>query len=54
MLQFFLRGPRRITDRKSEWVYEDEDLVSGKHEVVHVRRLHLYRADMDVSAPESG
>ena len=40
-------GPRRIVDVKSELVYEVEDIIHGKREVVHARRLLLYRADMD-------
>lgn len=40
-------GPRRIREVKSELVFEVEDLLHGKTETVHARRLLLYRADLD-------
>jgi len=46
-LQFVWRGPRRVVGVKSDWVYVVENLISEKKEVVHARRLHLYRVDMD-------
>ena len=46
-LQFLWCGPRRVKDVKSEWVYEVENILTGKREVVHARRLNHYRADMD-------
>ena len=46
-LAFVWQGPQRVTAAKSELVYEVESLVSGKVEIVHARRLRLYRAGMD-------
>ena len=46
-LKFTWVGPRRITECKSEWVFEVEDLRGKGKETVHARRLCLYRADMD-------
>jgi len=46
-LGFQWKGPKRIVDVKSQWVYEIEDLLTLKREVVHSKRLLLYRADMD-------
>ena len=46
-LRFHWRGPRRVVQTKSAWVYQVEDLTRGKREAVHVRRMILYRADMD-------
>ncbi len=46
-LQFTWRGPRRVTSAKSNWVFEVEDLLSGKRELVHAQRLRLYRSDME-------
>ena len=46
-LRFVWTGPRRITNVRSDWVFEVENILSGKKEVVHARRLILYRADMD-------
>ena len=46
-LSFLWRGPRRITDARSDWVYEVQNLITRKREVVHARRMHLYRPDMD-------
>ena len=40
-------GPRRTVTVKSELVYEVEDILYGKREVVHTRQLPLYHADMD-------
>ena len=51
-LQFLWRGPRRVTSVKSEWVYQVEPLDGGKAELVHARRLTLYRSDMDGCEPE--
>lgn len=44
---FVWRGPRKILKVNSNWVFEVENLVTKKREVVHARRLKLYRADMD-------
>lgn len=44
---FQWKGPKRISQFKSEWVYEVEDLLDFKNEVVHSRLLMLYRSDMD-------
>lgn len=46
-LKFVWRGPRRITEALTEWVYEVQNNITDKREVVHARRLHLYRTDMD-------
>lgn len=46
-LSFKWIGPRRVSSVKSEPVFEVEDLLKRKMEVVHARRLLLYRADMD-------
>lgn len=46
-VRFVWRGPRRVTQVRSEWVYEVQNLITDKREIVHARRLHLYRADMD-------
>lgn len=46
-LKFLWIGPRRVTAVKSDLVFEVEDLLHAKREVVHARRLQLYRADMD-------
>ena len=46
-LDFTWRGPRRVTECRSDSVYEVENLLSGKREIVHSRRLMLYRAYMD-------
>ena len=46
-LRFFWRGPRRIVAVRSDWVYEIENIIDGKREIVHARRMHLYRAEMD-------
>ena len=46
-LGFQWKGPKRIVAVKSEWVYEVEDLLTYNKEVVHARRLLLYRPDMD-------
>ena len=46
-LRFLWRGPRRIVAVRSDWVYEVENIIDGKREIVHARRMHLYRADMD-------
>ena len=46
-LQFLWQGPRRVTSVKSEWVYQVETLEDGRAELVHARKLTLYRSDMD-------
>ena len=46
-MHFVWRGPRRICDVRSDWVYEVQNLITDKKEVVHARRLLLYRGDMD-------
>lgn len=46
-LNFTWKGPYRIVAVRSQWVYEIESLLETKKEVVHARRLHLYRSDMD-------
>lgn len=46
-LAFRWIGPRRIFQARSELVFEVEDLLQGKREVVHSRRLLLYRSDLD-------
>lgn len=51
-LSFLWRGPKRIMSTKSDLVYETEDLVSGKRETVHAKRLKLYRAGMVVKPVE--
>lgn len=45
-LQFMWRA-RRVTKVVSRWVYEIQDLIKGKLDTVHARRLLLYRSDMD-------
>ena len=42
-LQFVWRGPRRISSVRSDWMFEVENLITNKKEVVHARRLHTYR-----------
>lgn len=46
-LRFSWREPKRITRVRSDWVYEVQNLFTRKLEVVHARRLNLYRAEMD-------
>lgn len=46
-LQFVWRGPRRVTEVKSAWVCEVEDLIHRKRETVHARRLVFYRAGLE-------
>jgi len=47
-LKFQWIGPRRVTAVKSALVFEVEDLLNThKRDVVHSRRLILYRSDMD-------
>ena len=46
-LQFKWMGPRRVLQATSNQVFEVEDLITGKKEVVHARRLQLYRSDME-------
>ena len=46
-LQFAWQGPRRVVSVKSPWVYEVCDLIHGKKETVHAKRLIIYRGDMD-------
>ena len=38
-----------MTSVRSDWLYEVENLLDGKKEVVHARRLHMYRPAMDGS-----
>lgn len=45
-LQFVWRGPRRIKEVKSEWVYVIEDVLRSRLETVHAARLLFYRGDM--------
>eukprot|EP00171_Calliarthron_tuberculosum_P001006 IDg1006t1 len=46
-LGFVWRGPRRIKSTKTKLTFEVEDLIHKKCEVIHARRLKLYRADLD-------
>ena len=46
-LQFLWCGPRRVKDVCSECVYEVENILNGQRGVMHARRLHHYRADID-------
>lgn len=46
-LKFTWRGPSRIIGDKSGLVYEVENLISGKRETVHSRRLLFYLVDLD-------
>ncbi len=46
-LSFAWRCPRRIVAVKSRLVFEVEDLIKKKREVVHALRLLLFRADCD-------
>lgn len=46
-LRYLWVGPFRIKGAKSTHVFEIEDLVRGKRELAHFRRMLLYRADMD-------
>ena len=46
-LAFMWTGPKRVKECTSPLVYVVEDLVSGKQEEAHARRLVLYRAEMD-------
>eukprot|EP00171_Calliarthron_tuberculosum_P002687 IDg2687t1 len=46
-LAFVWTGPHRVANAKSDHVFVIENLISGKREAVHARRLQLYRADMD-------
>lgn len=46
-LSFAWQGQRRVTQVRSEWICEVENIITGKREVVHSRRLRLYRADME-------
>ena len=46
-LQFLWKEPRRVTRAVSKWVFEVEGLIGRKRELVHARRLILYRADRE-------
>ena len=46
-LRFKWDGPRRVSKCKSQLVYEVENICTGAIEMAHIRRLRLYRADMD-------
>lgn len=46
-LSFLWRGPRRIVSVKLNWAFEVEGLLQQWKEVVHSRRLNLYRASLD-------
>lgn len=46
-LQFLWRGPLRVKEVKSQWVYVIEDLASRRTETIHARRLLLYRNALD-------
>ena len=46
-LAFKWAGVRRVVEAKSALVFVVEDLESGSREIVHARRLILYRANMD-------
>lgn len=46
-LSFKWLGPRRIKECKSPLVFVVENLLTGKQETVHARRLLLYRSNMD-------
>ena len=48
-LQFKWVGPRRVVRTVSDLVFEVEDIITRKKEIVHARRLLLYRCDMDGS-----
>lgn len=41
------RGPRQIVECKSVWVFEVRDLVKGKREIVHARRINFYRSALE-------
>ena len=45
-MQFIWLGPRRMTRAISDWTFEVESLSTGKREIVHIRRMMLYRACM--------
>ena len=46
-LQFSWSGPRRVVRSRSELVFEIEDLLRKTIDVVHARRMLLYRAGQD-------
>lgn len=46
-LTFVWRGPRRITKAMSEIFFETEDLLTKKIEIVHGRRMVLYRTKLE-------
>lgn len=45
-LQFEGRGPRPVTTTMTKWTFEVENLLHGKPEVVHARRMLLYRQSL--------
>ena len=45
-LKFQWRGPRRVTKCTSKWTYEVENLLHGKREIVHARRILPYRSSL--------
>lgn len=47
MLRFLWKGSRSVLRARSELVYEMEDILTKKREVVHACQLTLYRCDMD-------
>lgn len=46
-LRFIWQGPRRITQVRSEWLYEVQNLITAKCGLVYARRSHLYRPSID-------
>ena len=48
-ISFAWVGPRRVISAKSALIFEVEDLLDGKKELVHARRLVLYCANTDGS-----
>ena len=45
-LQFQWRGPLRVTKSTSKWTYEVTNLLHGKREIVHARRMLPYRSSL--------
>ena len=43
-------GPRRVVDALSDHVYLVENILTAKRDRVHVRRMVLYRGDLDSSS----
>lgn len=41
------KGPRRVINALSDWIYEVENILTGTREHTHARRLTIYRAGLE-------